>query len=183
MHDYFHPTFHDFIRSRFGPDDELIFVPSHYGCGLKNKSGANKLIDYRNGERCYSPAWTSGKEDIENNCVSFPLTRYMSFYGNGTFFKNKGLEIFNYKTNRFDHLLDTPNRENFSSLRIFTWRAIENRYVSNVQQLSRTRNQTPIIEHYGSRRQATYKLNLRWDKGSFLPIYNYALFNLNIYCK
>ena len=112
-HDYFHPTFHDFIRSRFGPDDELIFVPSHHGCGLKNKSGANKLIDYRNGERCYSPAWTSGKEDIENNCVSFPLTRYMSFYGNGTFFKNKGLKIFNYKTNRFDHLLDTPNRENF----------------------------------------------------------------------
>ena len=47
MHDYFHPRFHDFIRTRFGPDDELIFVPSHYGCGLKNKNVSNKLIDYK----------------------------------------------------------------------------------------------------------------------------------------
>ena len=112
MHDYFHPRFHDFIRTRFGPDDELIFVPSHYGCGLKNKNGSNKLIDYRNGERCNSPAWTSGKE-VPGDCNSFRLTRYMSFYGNGTFLKNKGLTVFNYRTNRLDHLLDTPNRDNF----------------------------------------------------------------------
>ena len=112
MHDYFHPGFHDFIRTRFGSDDELIFVPSHHGCGLKNKSGVNKLIDYRNGERCYSPAWTNGKE-FNSDCHSFPLTRYLSYYGNGTFFKNKGLTIFNYRTNHFDHLLDTPNRDTF----------------------------------------------------------------------
>ena len=112
MHDYFHPRFHDFIRTRFGPEDELIFVPTHHGCGLKNKNGSNKLIDYRNGERCYSPAWTSGKE-VSGEFNTFPLTRYMSFYGNGTFFKNKGVTIFNYKTNRFDHLLDTPKRDNF----------------------------------------------------------------------
>ena len=94
MHDYFHPTFNDFIQSRFSPDDELIFVPSHHGCGLKNKSGANKLIDYRNGERCYSPTWTNGKE-FNGYLHLFPLTRYLSYYGNGTFFKNKGVTIFN----------------------------------------------------------------------------------------
>ena len=112
MHDYFHPRFHGFIRSRFGPDDELIFVPSHHGCGLKNKTEANKLIDYRDRELCYSPAWTNGKE-FNGDCHSFSLTRYLSYYGNGTFFKNKGLTIFNYRTDRFDHLLDTPNRDNF----------------------------------------------------------------------
>ena len=112
MHDYFHPRFHDFIQSPFGPDDELIFVPSHHGRGLKNTSGANKLIDYRNRQLCYSPAWTNGKE-FNGDCHSFSLTRYLSYYGNGTFFKNKGLTIFNYRTDRFDHLLDTPNRDNF----------------------------------------------------------------------
>ena len=112
MHDCFHPRFHDFIQKRFDPEDELIFVSSDHVCGLKNKNGSNKLIDYRNGEKCIFPAWTSGKENPVG-CNTYPLTRYMSFYGNGTFFKNKGVTIFNYKTNRFYHLLDTPNINNF----------------------------------------------------------------------
>ena len=87
-------------------------MPPYHECGLKNKKGAKKLIDYRNGEYCNSPAWWNGK-DFNDNCNNGPLTRYMSFYGNGSLFKNKGQTIFNYRTNQFDHLLDTSNRDNF----------------------------------------------------------------------
>ena len=50
MYDYFHPRVHDFIRAYVGSDEDLIMVPPYHGCDLKNKSGTNKLIDYRNGE-------------------------------------------------------------------------------------------------------------------------------------
>ena len=112
MYDYFHPRVHEFIRAYVDSDEDLIMVPPYRGCGLKNKSGTNKLIDYRNGERCDSPVWLNGKK-IAGDCNCIPLTRYMSFYGTGTFFKNKGATIFNYRTYRSDHLLGTPNRDNF----------------------------------------------------------------------
>ena len=38
MHNYFHRRFHNFIWTRFDSEDELIFVPSHHGCGLKIKT-------------------------------------------------------------------------------------------------------------------------------------------------
>ena len=112
MYDYFHPRVHDFIRAYVGSDEDLIMIPPYHGCGWKNRSGTNKLIDYRNRELCDSPVWSNSKK-IASDCSCSPLTRYMSFYGNGTFFKNKGATIFNYRTNHFDHLLDTPNRDNF----------------------------------------------------------------------
>ena len=83
MHDHFHPRFHDFIQTYVGLEEDLIMVPRYHGCGLKNKNRVKKLIDYRNGEQCDSPVWSNGKEFADSRNDG-SLTRYMSFYGNGT---------------------------------------------------------------------------------------------------
>ena len=58
MYNYFHPRVHDFVQAYVGIEDDLILVAPYHGCGLKNKNGVKKLIDYRNGEQCDSPGRT-----------------------------------------------------------------------------------------------------------------------------
>ena len=98
---------HDFIQ-RYNGDEDLI---------SKNKTGLPKLIDYRNGDFCFFPTQSNGQE-FNDVCNNGSLTRYMffSFYENTHLFKNKGQTIFNYRTNQFDCLSDTPNRDNFKRL-------------------------------------------------------------------
>ena len=103
----------DFIQ-RYNGDEDLISI---HGCDSKNKTGLPKLIDYRNGDFCFFPTQSNGQE-FNDVCNNGSLTRYMffSFYRNTHLFKNKGQTIFNYRTNQFDRLSDTPNRDNFRRL-------------------------------------------------------------------
>ena len=79
---------------------------------LKIETAQKKLIDYRNGKQCLFPVWSNGKE-IGDSCYR-PFSRYISFSGKyRVLFKNKGNAIFNYTTNQYDDLLDTPDRDNF----------------------------------------------------------------------
>ena len=112
MKDYFHPRLHHFIDNYLGANNDLIMLPPYHGYGLKNRNGTKKLIDHRNGKQCLFPVWSNGKE-VGDSCYR-PFTRYISFSGTDrVLFKNKGNSIFNYSTNQYDHLLDTPDRDNF----------------------------------------------------------------------
>ena len=35
--------------------DRLYHFPMYHGCGLRNKNGTNKLIDYKQGFQCFFP--------------------------------------------------------------------------------------------------------------------------------
>ena len=87
-------------------------MASYHGCSLKNRNGTRRLIDYRNGKQCLFPVWSDRKE-IGSSC-NRPFTRFISYNGKDrVFLKNKGNAIFNYSTNQYDHLLDTPDRDDF----------------------------------------------------------------------
>ena len=112
MKKYLHPNVHKFIHNYTREEDDLFSLAPYHGCSLKNRNGTRKLIDYRNGKQCLFPVWSDGKE-IGNSC-NRPFTRFISHNGKDrVFFKNKGNAIFNYSTNQYDHLLDTPDRDNF----------------------------------------------------------------------
>ena len=113
MKDYFHPRLHSFIENYLGADEDLFMLPPYHGCGLKSRNGTKKMIDYRNGQQCLFPTWPNGKDNSNDSCHR-PFTRYISFSGKDrVLFKNKGNTIFNYSTNQYDHLLDTPDQDNF----------------------------------------------------------------------
>ena len=113
MYDYFHPRLHYFIQNYEGSDNDFLMLPPYHGCGLKNKRGERKLIGYRNGKQCLFPVLSNGIKEIADSCHR-PFIRYISFNGKDrVLFKNKGNTIFNYSTNQYDHLLDTPDRDNF----------------------------------------------------------------------
>lgn len=112
MKGYFHPRLHRFIDNYSGANDDLILLPPYHGCGLKNRNGTKKLIDYSIGKQCLFPVWSNGKE-IRDSCYR-PFTRYIYFNGKDrVLFKSKGNTIFNYTTNQHDHLQDTPDKDNF----------------------------------------------------------------------
>ena len=84
MKDYFHPHIHSFINNYTHENDDLYFLPPCHGCGLKNRNGTKKLIDYRNGKQCLFPSWSSGK-DIPDS-LHRPFTRFMSYDGKDRIF-------------------------------------------------------------------------------------------------
>ena len=110
MKDYFYPNIRKFIHNYTCIEDNLFFLPPYHGCGLKNKNGSKKSIDYRNGKQCLSPSWKQVKYRKYKYHWGIAYTRYMSFNNEKvrTFFKSKGNSIFNYRTNQFDHLSITP---------------------------------------------------------------------------
>lgn len=113
MKDYFNPRLHFFIDNYSGADYDLIMLPPYHGCSLKNRNGTKKIIDYRNGKQYFFPLWSDENKKINDSCHR-PFTRYISFSGKDRILlKNKGNAIFNYSTNQYDHLLDTPDRDNF----------------------------------------------------------------------
>ena len=79
MKGYFHPRLHRFIDNYSGANDDLILLPPYHGCGLKNRNGTKKLIDYSIGKQCLFPVWSNGKE-IRDSCYR-PFTRYIYFNG------------------------------------------------------------------------------------------------------
>ena len=111
MKDYFDPNIHLFIEE-YTHNHDMYFLPPYHGCGLQNRNGTRKLIDYRNGKQCLFPVWSPGIEIPDS--LHRPFTRFISHNGKDRiFFKNKGDTIFNYSTNQYGHLLDTPARDSF----------------------------------------------------------------------
>ena len=110
MKDYFHPRIHYFIDNYSDEEGNLILLPPYHGCGLKNRNGTKKLIDYRNGKQCLFLLWSDENKNIHDYC---PFTRFITFGKDRILFKNKGNSIFNYSTNKYDHWPDTPSRHNF----------------------------------------------------------------------
>ena len=68
--------------------------PPYHGCGLKNRNGTNKLIDYKRGQQCLFPTekryWKPYKT-INKKTYSrkVKFTRYMSNLGINAYAKTK----------------------------------------------------------------------------------------------
>ena len=52
----------------------MIKLPAFHGCGLKNRNGTKKLVDYRNGNQCICGVWSDENSKIEYG--NFSMTRY-----------------------------------------------------------------------------------------------------------
>ena len=75
MKDYFHPNIITFI-DHYTDDKGLVNLPPFHGCGLKNRNGTKKLVDYRNCNQCLCGVWSD--ENSKIRYATFPMTRYMS---------------------------------------------------------------------------------------------------------
>ena len=95
MKDYFHPDVATFI-DHYTDDNELVQLPAFHGCGLENRNGTKKLVNYSNGDRCICGVWSDGNSKIEYG--TFPMTRYMTQGRFRYIYKNKGNCLWNYKT-------------------------------------------------------------------------------------
>ena len=78
--------------------DRLYVLPTFHGCGLRNKNGTNKKIDYKRGYQCFFPTderyWKRYKNinkklRMRNLKYSRYMTRYMSNHGINAFAKTK----------------------------------------------------------------------------------------------
>ena len=72
----------------------LYIFPSYHGCGLRNKNGTNKEIDYKRGYQCLFPTekryWKPYKTINKKNLIkNVKLTRYMSNLGINCYAKTK----------------------------------------------------------------------------------------------
>ena len=75
--------------------DRLYHFPVYHGCGLRNKNGTNKIIDYKRGFQCLFPTdkrywkpYHKVSKKTRHRHVKF--TRYMSNLGMNCFAKTKG---------------------------------------------------------------------------------------------
>ena len=87
MKDYFHPNVATFIE-HYTDNKGLVELPPFHGCGLKNRNGSLKLVDYRNGNQCLCPVWTDDNCKIKY-CL-YPMTRQMTQSKFRCLYKNKG---------------------------------------------------------------------------------------------
>ena len=107
--DYLQPNLQHFI-DRY-TENGIVRLPPFHGCGLQNKNGSQKLINYSNGDQCLTPSWTDNRLNLESEF--FPFTRYMTQTKDRYLFKNKGNCVYNYSLKQYQRLLDTPMRESF----------------------------------------------------------------------
>ena len=111
MKDYFHPNIVTFI-DHYTDDKWVVELPAFHGCGLKNRNGNKKLVDYRNSNQCLCGVWSDENSKIEYS--TFPMTRYMTQGRFRYIYKNRGNCLWNYKTKKYVHMLDTPASDNFN---------------------------------------------------------------------
>ena len=91
MKDYFNPNIHLFIEE-YTHNHDMYFLPPYHGCGLQNRNGTRKLIDYRNGKQCLFPVWSPGIEIPDS--LHRPFTRFISHNGKDRiFFKKETLYL------------------------------------------------------------------------------------------
>ena len=111
MKDYFHPNVATFI-DHYTDDNGLVSVPAFHGCGLKNRNGTKKLVNDSNGDQCICGVWSDENRKIDYG--TYPMTRYMTQGRFRYIYKNKGNCLWNYKTKKYVHMLDTPAKDNFN---------------------------------------------------------------------
>ena len=97
-------------------DKGLVELPPFHGCGLKNRNGTKKLVDYRNGNQCLCGVWSD-----ENRTQG--RFRYL--------YKNRGNCLWNYKTKEYVHMLDTPVNDNFNYFLELKKQHLNSEYVLN----------------------------------------------------
>ena len=89
----------------------LVKLPEFHGCGLRNKNGFNKRVDYKRGFQCIlatsKPNWRKTKNKYKIQRVY--NTRYKSQYNIGYLAKVKGHFYFNYRTKEYEY---QPNLKN-----------------------------------------------------------------------
>ena len=76
-------------------DNGMYRFPVYHGCGLRNRNGTNKLIDYKRGYQCLFPAdkkyWKPYSEISKDKIrQDINYTRYMSTLGLNYYAKTKG---------------------------------------------------------------------------------------------
>ena len=114
MKDYFHPNVSAYIERTSDPNDDCIYLRPFHSCNLKTRGGRRKAILYRNGNLCiFGGQFHPGKLNVWKFCLLVQYTRYMSFVDEKLKFLYKSKEdyIYNFKTRKYDHLLDTPLRD------------------------------------------------------------------------
>ena len=109
MKDYFHPNVATFI-DHYTDDNGLVSLPAFHGCGLKNRNGTKKLVNDSNGDQCICGVWSD--ENCKIDYGTYPMTRYMTQGRFRYIYKNKGNCLWNYKTKKYVHMLDTPASNN-----------------------------------------------------------------------
>ena len=107
--EYLHPNMHHFV-DRY-TENGMVRLPPFHRCGLQNKNGSQKLINYSNGDQCLIPLWTDNRLNLKSEF--FPFKRYMTQTKDRYLFKSKENCVFNYSLKNYQHLPDTPMRENF----------------------------------------------------------------------
>ena len=80
-------------------------LPEHHGCGLRNKYGFNKRVDYKRGEQSVLPTnkpyWRRTKNKYKLKRVY--NRRYQSEYNIRYLSLVKGLDCCNYRTKKYMH--------------------------------------------------------------------------------
>ena len=103
VQDYIHPNITECI-DHFRKDN-LIKFPEFHGCGLRNRNGFNKRVDYKRGFQCIIPTskpyWRKTKNKYELQIVYD--TRYKSQDDIGYLAKVKGYSYFNYRAKKYEY--------------------------------------------------------------------------------
>ena len=68
MKDYFHPNTVTFI-DHYTDGKGVVELPAFHGCGLKNRNGTKKLVDYRNGNQCLCSVWSDENSKIKSGKI------------------------------------------------------------------------------------------------------------------
>ena len=86
--------------------DRLYVFPPYHGCGLRNKNGTNKEIDYKRGYQCLFPTesryWKPYKEiNKKLRKRNIKYTRYMSKLGINSYAKTKQRLWYDWNQKRY----------------------------------------------------------------------------------
>ena len=113
--DYLHPHLNDFID--YYRNEGVIHLPLYHGCnnGL-NRNGTRKEILYNLGYQCVVATWKRywrETKDKYKRRPKFYCTRYMTRSNCRLLFKNKGKFVYNYKLKKYEHMSETPMRNDF----------------------------------------------------------------------
>ena len=80
-------------------------LPVYHGCGLRNRNGLNKRVDYKRGYQCIfatnKPYWRRTKNKYKFKKVY--NTRYQSDYNIRCLSLVKGLYYYNHRTKKYMH--------------------------------------------------------------------------------
>ena len=77
MKDYFHPNTVTFI-DHYTDGKGVVELPAFHGCGLKNRNGTKKLVDYGNGNQCICGVWSDENSKIKSGKIKSKI-RYLPY--------------------------------------------------------------------------------------------------------